>query len=119
LVLVGQVRRLRAEVAGLARHDGRPPSSDPVSPAADLVAERGNEVVIRPTPLGPADVEPDPSVSRVASVTLSGSMIKVAAFSSGVRRALGEESRMRVAHAFRRELRRQRRLRRKQAGWRP
>lgn len=118
LVLLGQLRRLRVEVAGLARQSASAPAGEPMTPARDI-GGAGEEVVIRPTPLGPADVEPDPSVSRIASVTLSGSLIKVAAFSSGVRRALGEESRMRVSYAFRRELRRQRRVRRKRAGWRP
>jgi hypothetical protein len=77
------------------------------------VPAREDDQVLMPTPLGPPEVEPDLRVSRVASVTLAGPLIKVAAFSHGVRRALAEETRMRVAHAFRKELRRQRKLRRR------
>lgn len=58
--------------------------------------------------------DPDLTAARVASVTLAEPLIKVAAFTSGVRRALGEEHRIRVSATFRRELRRQRKLRRRQ-----
>lgn len=52
-------------------------------------------------------------VSRVASVTLATPLIKVAALSHGVRRALDDDSRMRIAHAMRRELKSQRKMRRR------
>lgn len=55
----------------------------------------------------------DLTTARIASVTLGGPLIKVAAFSHGVRRALDEEQRMRISHAVRKELRRQRKLRRR------
>lgn len=112
MVLLGrQVGRLRAEVQVLAggRHHVHEESRElripsPVAP---------DELVHTPTPLGPPEVEPDLSVARVASVTLAGPLIRVAAFSYGVRRALAEESRMRIAYAFRKELRRQHKLRRR------
>jgi hypothetical protein len=55
----------------------------------------------------------DLSATRVASVTLSGPLIKAAAFSHGVRHALHEEQRMRISYAMRKELRRQRKMRRR------
>jgi hypothetical protein len=63
------------------------------------------------TPEAAAAVEP--GVTRVVSVTLAGPLIKVAALSHGVRHALREESRMRIGYAVRRELKRQRKLRRR------
>lgn len=129
VVLLGrEVHRLRVEVETLGQALDRPPRDQhpgpvPPKPLGDVAPAQTrapdeaarDEVVIRPTTLGPAEVEPDPGVARVASVTLSAPLIKVAAFSHGVRRALDEESRMRVAYAFRKELRRQRRVRRKRA----
>jgi hypothetical protein len=53
------------------------------------------------------------STSRIASVTLGGPLIKVAAFGHGVRHALDEEQRMRISYAVRKELRRQRKIRRR------
>jgi len=64
----------------------------------------------------PESRDPDLTAARVASVTLAEPLIKVAAFTHGVRRALGEEHRIRVSATFRRELRRQRKLRRRQRG---
>ncbi len=69
------------------------------------------------SPPNAAATEPrdsDLTAARLASVTLAEPLIKVAAFTSGVRRALGEEHRIRVSATFRRELRRQRKLRRRQ-----
>ncbi len=65
------------------------------------------------------EAEPDPrdldlSVARVASVTLAEPLVKVSAFAHGVRHALDEEQRMRVSATFRRELRRQHKVRRRQ-----
>jgi hypothetical protein len=54
--------------------------------------------------------------SRVASVTLGEPLIKLAALSHGVRRALDDEHRLRLRLVMRRELRRQRKLRRRRAG---
>jgi len=59
--------------------------------------------------------DPDLTAARVASVTLAEPLIKVAAFAHGLRRALDEEQRIRISATFRRELRRQRKVRRRQA----
>ncbi len=68
----------------------------------------------------------DLTTARIASVVLGGPLIKVAAFSHGIRRALREEHRMRVAYVVRKEMRRQRKIRRRRRsepapsqGWRP
>jgi hypothetical protein len=58
-------------------------------------------------------VDDDLSTARIASVTLGGPLIKVAAFGHGVRHALDEEQRMRISYAVRKELRRQRKMRRR------
>jgi hypothetical protein len=127
LSLARQVQDLRAEVAALAQHD-EPAELERPGEVPQPIDKPAEEVVLRPTPLGPGDAEPDLSVTSLAVVTLSGPLIKAAALSHGVRRALTEETRMRAAHAFRKELRRQHRMRRRnngavagpprQAGWR-
>jgi hypothetical protein len=48
-------------------------------------------------------------------VTFAGPLIKAAALSHGLQHALREESRMRIGYAVRRELKRQRKLRRRRA----
>ncbi len=53
------------------------------------------------------------TTARIASVTLGRPLIKTTAFAYGVRRALDDEHRLRMTLAFRRELRRQRKLRRR------
>jgi len=95
------------------RVDGRP-TSEPVS------------VITGMSRTDDTTVDGDVSASRVASVTLAGPLIKVAAFSHGVRRALDDEHRMRVAYAVRKELKQQRKMRRRRnahkapsQGWRP
>lgn len=136
-VLLGrQVRRLSREVEALRQRLAENPlaarSPGIIAPGARRDLADGSRYadaddIIRPVPIGAGDVEPDLSDSRVASVTLAAPLIKVAALSHGVRRALSEENRMRAAYAFRKELRRQRRLRRKRPsagpppkeGWRP
>lgn len=74
------------------------------------------------------DVDPEPvtTTGRVASMTVGGPLIKVAAFTHGIRRALREEQRMRIAYVVRKELRQQRKTRRRRRadqapsqGWRP
>ena len=65
------------------------------------------------TGIGEPSGEDELTTARIASVTLGGPLIKVAAFSHGVRRALDEEQRMRISYAVRKELRRQRKLRRR------
>lgn len=55
----------------------------------------------------------DLTTARIAAVTLGGPLIKVAAFSHGIRHALEGERRMRISYAVRKELRRQRKIRRR------
>src|SRR4051812_34930067 len=50
------------------------------------------------------DDDLDLTTARIASVTLGGPLIKVAAFSHGVRHALDEEQRMRISYVVRKEL---------------
>jgi hypothetical protein len=90
------------------------PEADP-SPAADRSPDSDPRPVALITAMAsePAD-ETAPSVTRVVSVTFAGPLIKVAALSHGLQHALREESRMRIGYAFRRELKRQRKLRRRQ-----
>jgi hypothetical protein len=95
--------------------------------AVPLVEERAVPIVEEPvvpvtvdepavliTDMSNEGSEPEPTVSRVVSVTLAGPLIKVAALSHGLQRALSEDSRTRITHAFRRELKQQRKLRRRQ-----
>lgn len=121
LSLTRQVRRLGTQVQSLSHAT---PAGAPIVPHA----REDDATVLTPVPMGRTELEPDLRAARVASVALAGPLVKLAAFSHGVRRALDEETRIRAAHAFRKELRRQRRLRRRQAaaagpphkeGWRP
>ena len=118
-----QVRRLAAEVATLKPLvEPRPPVAEegpnrrPV-PAAPTVASDDSTTKPVPVITGLAEDQPtdgvEPSTARIASVTLGPPLVKIAAFSYGVRRALREEQRMRVSYAVRKELRRQRKLRRR------
>lgn len=123
--LQGRVRRLDAElhslreVIGAPRQQPPPQTADP-GPSAESVP------VITDFRDDRREEPPAPSLVRVVSVVLAGPMVKVAAFSHGVRRALDDESRMRVAYAFRKELKRQRKIQGQQPGrpprsegWRP
>ncbi len=123
--------RAAVEVAAPAQSepDSEPPTRSDVPPresgvpAAEQVEERTEQVsVITRVP----EPEDDPTTARIASVALGGPLIKVAAFSYGVRHALDEEQRMRISYAVRMELRRQRKMRRRRRaqrapseGWRP
>lgn len=142
LVVLGYaVWSLRTEVDAMSRRFDAPSVADPVGavlPAATApeagepavtdtgsVAGATEEPAVLITDMADEPPDTEPSVSRVVSVTLAGPMIKVAAFSHGVQHALREESRMRIAYAFRRELKQQRKLRRRQSarraasqGWR-
>jgi hypothetical protein len=75
-----------------------PPSGQPVEPHPLTI-----------TDLGGTDPEPGP----VRRVSFGTPMIKLAAFSYGVRRALGEDTRTLAAVTMRRELKRQRRQHRR------
>ncbi len=134
--LHGEVRRLGAEVTAL-RSGTVPEVSQPqpvvVEPREPLAEEGRRPVPVaeddRPVVSTASTTEPvpvitgltkdqpavgaEPSAARIASVTLGPPLIKIAAFSYGVRRALSEEQRMRVSYAVRKELRRQHKLRRR------
>jgi hypothetical protein len=60
----------------------------------------------------------EPTVARGVSVTLAALLIKVAALSHGLRYALRDDSRMRIGYAVRRELKQQRKLRRRRSAHR-
>jgi hypothetical protein len=99
---------------------GTPTAAEPpLEPDPSPGDDRSPEVDPRPVALitamasRPSD-ETAPSVTRVVSVTFAGPLIKVAALSHGLQHALREESRMRIGYAVRRELKRQRKLRRRQ-----
>lgn len=98
-----------------------PPADQPVSRQRD---EHDADVSV----ITHLDDDPDRDLTtaRLASVTLGGPLIKVAALSHGVRRALREEHRMRILYVVRKEMRRQRKIRRRgraerapSEGWRP
>jgi hypothetical protein len=130
LRLRGEVRRLIDAAEGLGAAPGesrpaRPPveegsrRSRQARPLARPAEDEGRspvEGVVVITELtdaspGPADI----TRARIASVTLGRPLIKLAAFSYGLRRALDDEHRLRTTLAFRQELRRQRKLRRRSA----
>lgn len=128
-----QVHELSAQLAELssrAHMDGDASAADAPLPAARGVPREDAAApepvpVITEIPGGRAD-DVDLTRTRVASVTLARPLIKVAALSHGVRRALGGEQRMRVRYTMRQELRRQRKMRRRRRasqapspGWRP
>jgi hypothetical protein len=109
--LQGEVRRLKA------RADV--PVAPVVGPPQPLSRVERIDVPVITALSSPVD-EPDPGVSRVATVTLARPLVKVAAFSYGLRRALDDERRFRVRSAMRVELKRQRKMRRRRrAGWAP
>ena len=105
----------------------RIPTQSPVSPESEVpaAAENGTagaavEVsvaervpVITELNGAAASSSPNLTTARVASVTLGRPLIKAASLAYGVRRALDEEHRIRMQVAFRSELRRQRKLRRR------
>jgi hypothetical protein len=84
------------------------------------VAERAEFVITDVgQPAAPADGRPVPD-RIVLSATLGEPLVKAAAFTFGVRRALAAESRHRIRFAMRREVRRSRKQRRQEmrAAWR-
>jgi len=131
VVVVGlqrRVRRLDAELRSLREVVASPQPAARLSPQqtphSAPVAER--VPVITDFRAGRPEDPPVPTLARVVSVVVAGPMVKVAAFSHGVRRALDDETRVRVAYAFRKELKQQRKLQRLQPdrpprseGWRP
>ena len=128
--LRGQVQTLSEQLAQ-AISPGRPAAPEQAAPPVaapprpDPVASDEPVPVITRLAAEPPD-DLDLTTARIASVTLARPLIKVAAVAHGVRRALGEEQRMRVRHTMHRELRRQRKTRRRRRaaqaspqGWRP
>jgi hypothetical protein len=123
-----QVARLQRvpEPAPVPAPDSAPPSSSlDAAPGRLREGDPYGEEVSVITHLD-VDPGPAPTTARVASVTRGSPLIKVAAFTHGVRRALREEQRMRIAYAVRKELRQQRKTRRRRRGeqapsqgWRP
>ena len=127
-VLLARTRRLDREVAQLrAAVPPRPPapqSSVKAAPAghrgqSEVVEDDGAVTVITRLVDGPLSQRDEPTLARVVSVTAARPVIKLVALAHGVHRALGEDSRMRIGYAFRRELRRQRRLLRQQGARAP
>ena len=132
VLLLVQVRRLRAAVSAPAapapeREPVPAPSPDAptvpgtaLEPVSGAVSARpGLELV--PTEAGvvpelvPADAEVVPTHSEIAAATLSHPLVRVAALSYGIRRALREENRDRVRALVRRDIRRRHKLRRRAA----
>jgi hypothetical protein len=141
VVLIVVVRRLQASVETLSRQVQQNPSPGPASPASTgRRPASGAEPLQRASPAGEStsgsrdgaespeavvsitDVSSQPrddfNVSRVASVTLARPLLKAAALSYGLRRALDTDSRLRIAHAMRKELKQQQKLRRRRAAHR-
>ncbi len=131
--LTRRLSRLSRQVEQLQRVPAATPASAPDSPQSSTPASTGRLAAGVPddeeiTVITHLDVDPGPTptTARVASVALGGPLIKAAAFTHGVRHALREEQRMRIAHVVRKELRRQRKTRRRRRaeqapsqGWRP
>jgi hypothetical protein len=88
------------------------PGTSTVSSSSTPENDEDVTVITDISSLLPADRDPL-TTGRIASVTLGGPLLKVAAFSHGVRRALDEEQRMRISYAVRKELKRQRKMRRR------
>jgi hypothetical protein len=120
------VMRLHTQVESLARQvaDGLPCA--PPLPAATQLAKaypQGSQAhapveppVALITDFSRGSVEQtEPTVAEVVSVTLAAPLIKVAALSHGLRYALRADSRMRIGYAVRRELKQQRKLRRRRS----
>lgn len=115
-VLLVQVRRLRAAVSAPLV----PPvdaESDPrtvaAAPVVELVPVRADEAVPTPVPT------PVPTLvathGQLAAATLSHRLVRVAALSYGIRRALRAENRDRVRSLVRRDVRRRHKVRRRSA----
>jgi hypothetical protein len=113
--LVAQVEVMRPDVdsAGAVRwsRQARPPGE--ATQATGAAARPPVQDVSVITRLSDVTEPGDLTTGRVASVVLAAPLIKVAAFSAGLRRALDDEHRLRMRLAFRRELRRQRKARRR------
>jgi hypothetical protein len=112
LVEIHQVDEAEEDIAPATQ-----PTPDPVKVprqrAADSVAVAERVPVITQLNGAASAGASDLTAARVASVTLGRPLVKAASFAYGVRRALDDEHRIRMQVAFRSELRRQRKLRRR------
>lgn len=141
-VLVVVVRRLQASVETLSRQVQGNASTAPAASTSSGRRSASGATPLRPASSAPSeslggarpgdesaqavvsitDVSTQPrddfNVSRVASVTLARPLLKAAALSYGLRRALDTDSRLRIAHAMRKELKQQQKLRRRRAAHR-
>jgi hypothetical protein len=128
--LHAQVRLLRTEIAELstAAHASEQ-APVPAAPSGDALLETADAAVEDEVPvitaMAAAGDDLDLTARRVASVTLARPLIKVAALSYGLRRALDDENRFKIRYAMRQEFRRQRKMRRRRRagrapsmGWR-
>ncbi len=138
--LVYAVTNLRADVQRLQDQLNASRPERPVTIAVPLVPQGNTDAAAGRADLVPTEPVPvithlddhryadglDITKAMVASVTLARPLIKVAAFSHGLRRALDDEQRMRIRWAMRKEFRSQRKMRRRRRagrapseGWRP
>lgn len=106
------VESLRAQVEELSGELRRARSATPaVLPSTEFVITTAGE-----HPTSPArSSRPQVPEGAVLSVTLGEPLVKIAAWSYGVRRALAPESRNRIAFEMRREVKRSRKERRRSA----
>ncbi len=109
---VASDQRATLHAVELVLQETPPPAADEVD-EADESDEAAAAVPLITDISHQRDDADDLTTARIASVTMGRPLIKVAAFSHGVRRALDEEQRMRISYAVRKELRRQRKLRRR------
>ena len=106
--LQARVEELSAQLAHKdERSAGRTPATGLLLPSQDIVITSAGE---RPRPDLPQVPE-----RAVLSVTVGTPLVKAAAFGHGLRRALSAESRNRIAFEMRREVKRARKARRRQA----
>lgn len=101
---------LRARLESLTVRIAEEPGSLPEEAAAYLITDAGDPRRGVAVPVGDPVVVPD---RLVLSATLGVPLVKVAAFSHGVRRALAPETRNRIWFEMRREVRASRKRRRK------
>jgi hypothetical protein len=122
VTLHGQVRVLARRLDELGRGAPTLPLTEPsvgagpapLRPVGSAGSARSAEEPVNPQPITITDLgKPRPEPHPVRRVSFGTTMIKLAAFSYGVRRALGEETRTLAAVTMQRELKRQQRQRRR------
>ena len=115
--LRGAVDRLREQVEELARREAAREAAEEDAAADPATGAREADWLITTYDgqHGDAADRPTASTRQVVSTTLGEPLIKVSAFSHGVRQALREERRAYLAYQVRREYRRRRRHNRARA----